>query len=169
MKMSDFAAENKDLTLEVFTTRYTHPFLLVTEEQGAAAARSFETIVLGRLDLESQDLPEALVLPINREGANATAMITLGRARNMNIVLDTPAISKMHAYFQRQILSDEWTVADAGSTNGTIFKGVPLAKNEPMVVQDGDRIELAGVFAATFLMPASMHRELRAAVEEEGL
>ncbi len=70
-----------------------------------------------------------------------STMITLGRARNNDIIVELPMISKLHTYFTHR--PEGHRVYDQGSTNGTIVDGRRLSRGEFSLLQDGARIELA--------------------------
>ena len=50
--------------------------------------------------------------------------ITIGRARDSDVTIDDPALSRKHLMVE--LADDEVCVSDAGSTNGTYMNGVPL-------------------------------------------
>lgn len=70
--------------------------------------------------------------------------VSVGRARNNDIVLRHPTVSKFHAWFE---LSDDGglLVADARSKNRTWLAGEPLAANEPTLVPAGAAIRFGRV------------------------
>jgi hypothetical protein len=64
-------------------------------------------------------------------------VLTLGRARECDIVVDDPSVSRRHAELRRQ--PGGFTIVDLNSTNGTQVNG---KKVEQADVADGDRIML---------------------------
>jgi hypothetical protein len=64
-------------------------------------------------------------------------VLTLGRARECDIVVDDPSVSRRHAELRRG--PGGFTLIDLKSTNGTQVNGKPIEQAE---VDDGDRIML---------------------------
>ena len=83
-------------------------------------------------------------------------MITVGRARNNDIVVPDGLVSKFHAFF-RQLDDGDWGLADAGSANGTRLVELDLLpKGQPERVRPGDKIVFGGVSAFRFLDAAGL-------------
>ncbi|HVJ90833.1 MAG TPA: FHA domain-containing protein [Labilithrix sp.] len=73
------------------------------------------------------DQKSVAVFPVvKRVGGIFRDRVGIGRTRNADIFVPYGNISKYHAYFS--LLGDEWTLADAGSTNGTTVDGVRIGK-----------------------------------------
>jgi hypothetical protein len=84
--------------------------------------------------------------------------ISVGRARNQDVVLRQGSVSKSHAWFE----TDEngaLMVADAGSKNGTRVRGQLLDVRVPSRIQEGDVVEF-GTVEATFLGADTLWRLL---------
>ena len=64
-------------------------------------------------------------------------VLTLGRARECDIVVDDPSVSRRHAELRRG--PGGFTLVDLSSTNGTQVNGKKIEQAE---VADGDRIML---------------------------
>lgn len=90
------------------------------------------------------------VAPLNKqaEGATYKDRISIGRARNMDIVLRNGSISKFHAWVERDSKGD-FSVADTGSKNGTTIKGRSAGVRTPIKIHPGDEI-MFGSVSATF-------------------
>jgi hypothetical protein len=76
------------------------------------------------------------------------AQVRIGRGRagtdsgaDLHGAADDPALSRLHAVLARQD-DGSYTIEDVGSTNGTELNGEALASNTPVVLGDGDRIQL---------------------------
>ena len=67
------------------------------------------------------------------------AKITVGRARNNDVILRAPKISKLHAAFLPES-GDRLAVMDMGSLNGTVVNGERLAAKQPVALHGGDLI-----------------------------
>jgi len=93
--------------------------------------------------------PLRLVFPILKRAGTAFDHISIGRTASMDVVLPLLQVSKFHAYFTRDA-SGSYTLADAGSKNGTWIGTRRLPVRTPEPVRDGDRIRL-GMYTFTFL------------------
>lgn len=83
------------------------------------------------------------------------ALITLGRARNNDIIVDHPTVSKVHVIFTR-VGREQWTVSDERSANGTFLNGVRLAAGEKRPVSDGDNLRFGPDIVGRFFEPGSV-------------
>jgi len=102
-----------------------------------------------------------VVLPVRKVQTTFPSMITVGRAKNNDIVVSDALVSKFHAFF-RQLDDGEWGLADAGSANGTRLGDADLpAKGQPERVRPGDRITFGGVSAFRFLDAGGLWAALR--------
>jgi pSer/pThr/pTyr-binding forkhead associated (FHA) protein len=96
--------------------------------------------------------PLRLVFPISKRAGTSFDHISIGRTSNMDVVLPLLQVSKFHAYFTRDA-AGAFTLADAGSKNGTWIGARRLTVRTPEPVHDGDRIRL-GMYTFTFLTQA---------------
>ncbi len=90
--------------------------------------------------------------------------ISVGRASVNDVVLPHRSISRFHAYFQHEVESQVWALADAASRNGTQADGVPLKPNVPAVLGSAHRLRV-GDLDLTFLSPDGFVRWLKKLVE----
>jgi FHA domain-containing protein len=72
--------------------------------------------------------------------------ISVGRARNKDIVLRHPSVSKFHAWFERDAQGN-WCVADAGSKNGTRTNATEMQPRDLVKIQQGDVLRFGSVEA----------------------
>lgn len=84
------------------------------------------------------------------------ALITVGRARNNDVVIEHPTVSKLHVIFTR--VSGGWQVSDEGSSNGTFLNGVKLTAREKRPVSDGDSLRFGPDIVGRFFEPGSLWR-----------
>jgi pSer/pThr/pTyr-binding forkhead associated (FHA) protein len=62
--------------------------------------------------------------------------ITVGRAKNNDVVIRAPKISKLHAVFLKD--GGKPSLVDRGSVNGTILNEAKLKPNDPVSIKSGD-------------------------------
>ena len=87
--------------------------------------------------------PGWVIAPLKkREGGPFPDRIGLGRARNCDVVLRFPSVSKLHAQFRTGAVLH---LVDVGSVNGTIVNGTPLVARAPQPVKIGDRLQFGTV------------------------
>lgn len=81
--------------------------------------------------------------------------ISVGRARNNDIVIPDNSVSKLHAYF---ICKDDGAVeiTDAGSRNGTRHQGQALHGEKPVALSSGDQI-IFGAIPVSFVDSAAVY------------
>jgi hypothetical protein len=78
--------------------------------------------------------------------------ICVGRSHGNDIVLRSPSVSKLHAWFARGE-GHQYVVVDAGSHNGTRVRDLLLEPRTAMQVDTGDVMQFGSV-EATFCTPA---------------
>ncbi len=104
-----------------------------------------------------------------RLGNDAT---TLGRSTENSFALDDITVSRRHATVRIDARGGV-SVIDDGSTNGTFLNGNRLGAHRPVVLQDGDRIQLgSGVVLKLVRLDASdahFHHELFERTVRDGL
>ena len=80
--------------------------------------------------------PHLVNLTTGRTFTLAPAKVLIGRAVNCDIVLNDLNVSRTHAEIRRESTT-AWSVADLGSTNGTLVNGRHIAE---AMLNEGDRI-----------------------------
>jgi len=92
--------------------------------------------------LWTQEIGLIIAPVVKRAGAPFPDRIGVGRARNCDVVVRFPAVSKLHASLQ---LGSPMTLTDMRSANGTRVNGENLPPRVARNVAVGDRIELGSV------------------------
>ena len=88
--------------------------------------------------------PRLIDLTTNRSFPITKAQIVMGRALSSDIAIEDLNVSRTHAEIRREG-ANAWSVADLGSTNGTLVNGRHIAST---MLQEGDRITVG---TTTFL------------------
>ncbi len=88
--------------------------------------------------------PRLIDLTTNRSFPITKAQIVMGRALSSDIAIEDLNVSRTHAEIRREG-AGAWSVADLGSTNGTLVNGRHIAST---MLQEGDRITVG---TTTFL------------------
>lgn len=76
---------------------------------------------------------------------------TIGRWEDNDIVVDDRWVSRYHARIRRE--EDHYVIEDLGSKNGTFVNG--RRTSEPLVLSDGDQVQVTPLVALTFVGYAS--------------
>ena len=94
-----------------------------------------------------QGTPTEHVFALERE------VVLVGRRPGVDVLLPHPAVGGVHLRLERD---DTRVIAiDAGAKSGTRRRGQPLRAGERIPLEDGDELEIAGVFRARFQARAS--------------
>lgn len=103
---------------------------------------------------------EPLVVYLEKTKDNAfQRRITLGRTSNNDVVIESNSVSRFHAWFERDAGGD-WTLADAGSKNGTLLSGERLTPRKAMVLASGNKVRV-GQLELTFLSASGFLKLLK--------
>jgi len=90
---------------------------------------------------------EAYLLQVAKTARNPFAqLVTLGRARNNDLILSSASVSKVHAWFLDGGPSG-WFLQDNGSTNGTTHNDEPVRSGDNVALRRGDLLGFGGVQA----------------------
>lgn len=118
---------------------------------GAPAAAAPQTVRFDELNApeavpqrQVNQQPRLIDLTTNRSFPITKAQIVMGRALSSDIAIEDLNVSRTHAEIRREN-ANAWSVADLGSTNGTLVNGRHIAST---MLQEGDRITVG---TTTFL------------------
>jgi hypothetical protein len=137
-------------TREQFVARLPHCFLVLEGALFEQEAVGFSTRVVdpaAARRIASQpppSSPEIEVLEIVKAPGNPYPdRISVGRARNCDVVMRDASVSKLHAHFR--VAPGVLELVDIDSQNGTRVNGRPLAPHQPQPVEAGDVIIFGNV------------------------
>ncbi|HET6347430.1 MAG TPA: FHA domain-containing protein [Myxococcota bacterium] len=161
------------MSLEIFVNAYRTPVLveLPSYDEPPAAEReaAFQTLTISwkqvlqgaaDRDLRQAKIMAAAVHPVMKSSRGPYVQrISVGRARNSDISLDQPHISKFHAYFTQEADGDRYFLTDPGSKNGVLINETRLEVNRPYPLGPEERIAF-GPYWFLYLSPPAFHEFL---------
>ena len=160
MDVSELTSQANELLKEEFVNRHTCLFLLFHEERGGISPAQFSTQVVPRKEAQKRPGGALRVLPVTKAPANPYSdRISIGRARNCDVVLRDPSVSKLHAHF-RVLPDGKLELVDLDSQNGTCVNHAPLAGNRPEPIKAGDLV-LFGAVSARLVTSSQVYDLLR--------
>ncbi len=105
-----------------------------------------EPTVVEKLRARVRDKTHFIVPLRKRDAADTySARVTVGRARNMDIMLRHGSISKLHGWFERGKRIKGFCATDAGSKNGTAINGQPVRVRNLVELAAGDLVRFGSV------------------------
>ncbi|MHC4778809.1 MAG: FHA domain-containing protein, partial [Planctomycetota bacterium] len=156
----DFAKKNGNLSSDAFVHKFKDPFLLVDlESDRSQEDMRFETMgydVMHRHPNSQKDILEIAgslkIVTVTKRQTSFPGMITVGRAPNNDIQIDSPTLSKLHASLSQDGEGD-FFIKDLGSKNRTVVNGDPLREGARAKLSDGDSIFFGPSARAVFFWP----------------
>jgi hypothetical protein len=165
LKAKELARACAGMTRESYITTRPHP-LLIQREPGGSKVKpkpgGFATLVTTSQALgASGPREESWAYEVaKRPGANAFSfLITLGRTRNNDLVVDEACVSKFHASFKKDP-AGRWTVTDM-SSNGIKLDGVRIPREQTTPLASGAVLLLAEEVELVFLLAPEAFDYLR--------
>ncbi|MCA9573776.1 MAG: FHA domain-containing protein [Polyangiales bacterium] len=151
---------------EAFRAEFTVPVLVARENLETETEASFHTAFMSRTQFLAElqkagaagadDRPQIRAGEVRfvqkAKGAAFADRVGVGRARNADVWLPNPRVSKYHAYFQGAA-DGGYTLTDAESRNGTWVDGTKLTPRKPVALADGSEV-VFGPHRFTFYTPA---------------
>ena len=145
MDVGELTALVNQLGRDEFVERFPHLFLLFHEEKDGISPVQFSTQVVSRKEALRRPAGVLRVLSIVKAPTNPYSdRISVGRARNCDVVLRNPSVSKLHAHVRREP-NGTWVIIDLDSHNGTAVSNVPILPSRPEVLRSGDLVTFGGV------------------------
>jgi hypothetical protein len=144
----------RSLTRGAFIARHFGLYMVITEGD-AKVPITFHTAAVSVTDKQKLEAmmakpdkkPDYEVLAVAKApGHPYPDRISVGRARNCDLVLRDPSVSKLHAHFRTRE-NGKFDLMDLDSQNGTCVNGIQLAPNKPEPVWPGDTVSFGNVTA----------------------
>lgn len=143
-------------TRDEFAAKLPHQFLVLEQALYEPDQVGFSTQVVDPVSLKRSAARRAQnieVLPVVKAPGNPYPdRVSVGRARNCDIVMRDPSVSKLHAHFR--IGGAKLELVDIDSQNGTRVNGRPLAPHQPAAVANGDTVLFGSVACKLVDAPA---------------
>lgn len=167
--LRDYKKYQKQFSINEFTNHFNHPFLLVETEQAKDPDRqnSFETLCVSQdqlAKLMAQTMSRTAsqkVIKITNKGSNAfQGSGKIGRASNCDMVINSPAVSKLHAYFIQDTQNSTYYLKDMASKNGTYINSRKLDENQKKQLSDGDTLSFSRQISFIFYTPQGFYKLL---------
>jgi len=144
MTVDELRREAKQLSKDEFAGRYPHLFFIFYDDGFDLSAVHFET-EMARSKPSMKSTGNLRVLPMLKAETNPYSdRISIGRARNCDIVLRHSSVSKLHAHVRR---GDDGVhlIYDAESHNGTSVGSKRVTAAEPQPLRSGDLVTFGAV------------------------
>jgi hypothetical protein len=146
MQTPEWIAEARKLERETFVARHPGWFLVVAD-RAETIALGFRTQVTSPGSSSRPGPAESEVFPIRKAHGNPYPdRISLGRARNCDVVVRQESVSKLHAHFRVQP-GDTMELIDLGSQNGTRINDRKLRDHSPEILAAGDVLAFGSLSA----------------------
>jgi hypothetical protein len=175
LRVSQLVGFAKSGTLDYFVSKYPNPALVIMGS-GTSSSDEFMTQRVDFVNIFEYVKKRGVLDPTSRvyflektPGRNSfSKMIIVGRVPKCDILLESPAISKMHAYFTWTETPEGKTyhLVDGNSSNGTWINKTQLLPNQPTDIQDGDVVGLSGTIFMRFFSPESLFSSLSKLIAE---
>ncbi|MDH5490550.1 MAG: FHA domain-containing protein [Myxococcales bacterium] len=166
LRLEEIVQKYRQLGDAAFRNAYPHPMLVRRDARDGESEVAFHTAFMSRDMLrQTSELgqPDTLtdatrepgqqVLKVaKRAGGPFQDRIGIGRARNADVSLPLPRVSKYHGYFSWSLDGSEYFVTDAGSKNGTSVGGSLVPAKQAVPVSNGTEISF-GPYRFLFYTP----------------
>ena len=159
-----------------FTAQHPHPFLLRKRLTRTAPVRATtpetrsdwdegmryhtDVVEVGQVPTRPVGrIAGSKIVPVTKSDRNPfSEQISVGRAKNCDIILRDQTVSKHQAFF-RAVGPSSAEIVDVSSQHTTRVNGAPSIPGEPVVLSSGDTITFGGV-ACLFLDAAALYEML---------
>lgn len=144
MNTDSLTALAQSMTREEFARRVPGDYLVIEQVEDDRVAFSTQIVDPAALKRGAHLSQRFEVMPIVKAPGNPYPdRVSLGRARNCDLVMREPSISKLHAHFR--LGGPQLEVVDIDSQNGTRLNGRQLVPHQPAKVASGDQLSFGSV------------------------
>ena len=157
MDVDALIREAGSLTKTQFAVKYPHLFFVFHEEPDTGEVQ-FKTEVAHKGSTLSWAGMLSVVAIVKSPNNPYADRISIGRARNCDVVLRHRSISKLHAHVRRDA-DGSWTLHDASSHNGTAIGGLQVASGGSSRIKNGEVVTL-GALTLRVVDAESLHDAL---------
>ena len=174
--LQDYKKFQKQLNRQDFVNRFDHPFLVFdretgdreTDKQGFTTKRLNPSQMAGIMKKALMKTVSSKTVKVVKTGTNIfQGSVNIGRVSNCDVMIDSPVISKLHAFFTKNLKSRTYNITDANSTNGTYVNDVKLELNEKKLLHDGDIISFGRQLNISFYTPEGCYDLLKQVSNEK--
>jgi hypothetical protein len=146
MEVDELTALAKRLTQAEFVARFPHLFLVFREaEKGAITPFSFHTEAVSPSMPPPSYKGVLRVMPLVKSEKNPYAdRVSIGRARNCDVILRDGSVSKLHAHVRTEP-DGKTVIVDLDSQNGTQVNQERAQPNAPMAIHADDVVTIGTV------------------------
>ncbi|MDF1661575.1 MAG: FHA domain-containing protein [Planctomycetota bacterium] len=164
MTLETLVNQARDLDREQFIARFPrHAILQLNQyEEFSATTNTQRTYVDNDDQTLARTNPKLSMLFFlkAKRGTAALETVTVGRSHGSDIFIDTPRVSKFHAYF-RNNRDGQWSVRDSRSTNGTFLNGRKLKVEDEAPLRRGSLVAFSEALRFKFLSPEELFTRVR--------
>lgn len=164
MTLETLVTQARDLDREQFVARYPrHALLQLNQyEEFSATTNTQRTYVDTREQPLARTDPKLSLLFFlkPKRGTSILETVTVGRSQGSDIIIDTPRVSKFHAYF-RKSRDGQWSLRDSRSTNGTFLNGRQLRADDEAPLRRGSLVGFSEALRFKFLAPEELFTRVR--------
>lgn len=175
-RLYDYIFEVREKSRDEFVAAHAKPFVLQHVPPKLDAQWTFKTQTLSSTGVSiaqlivreglkvSNELARYNVFEVTKSAANPWPdRVSVGRARNNDIVLADGSVSKLHAHFTME--HGHHFLLDAGSRNGTRINDAPLAERGRARLSYGDVLTF-GAQNVTFIDGGRLYDMVRRGLED---
>lgn len=153
--LASLASEVADLDEPAFVRKYPDAWLIWENRPGERSTLPQYTMAMGG---DGGGKPRSEFEPAAYRLLGAIKELTIGR-NGEGILIKDSTVSDTHLVLKQ--VPGGWTVADAGSKNGTKVDGQLLTPETPLELKSGAQIQI-GAVKLTFLTAAGLFRRVTA-------
>jgi hypothetical protein len=163
MRLHQFVEDANSLPWNLFKGKHDyHVLVLIPSED--TSSEPINTAEFASVSKDSRppinDDYRVGILTKRSNGHPFNCFLTIGRAKNNDIVLRDIEVSKVHAFFEEGPDST-WTIRDNKSTNGTYLNGIRLDSEVKTPIKTSDTLKISPGLSAVFFGPADFYQFLR--------